>query len=117
MFKKMKDLVGNGSARDWFEQGEIYDNGKYFTVLLKKIVMAVNKCPFCKSKNTYHAKVPKYNVWREETTYLNGYGKLFKKWDFCFKCQREFLIEAYLYFTISKKECKKLYKKYKNDRL
>jgi len=95
----------NESARDWVKEGEIYREGKKGATLCKrKITMPTNKCPFCKSTNTWH-KICKtqHSVWRFETVRFDKVTELYKKWDFCFKCQREFLIEAFVWIDVSDK--------------
>ena len=72
--------------------------------LTNKFIMKINVCPYCKSHNTFHKRVQDTgdkidNVWRIERhgklKINNSYGC--KKWDYCFNCEREFLIEFFGY--------------------
>lgn len=107
-----QEYIQKGSARDWCKPGIIYQTKNNVCEIIKAFIMPVNKCPHCKSKNTYHATVGNNNnVWKFEESYLNIFTTLSKKWDFCFKCHKEFLIEAYLMVKIPKKEYKRQWKK------
>lgn len=69
--------------------------------LIDKVIMPVNICPHCNSKNTYHKRIQKcgdhmnnvYNYKRIE----DQNGKAFFKFDYCFECSKEFLIECLIY--------------------
>lgn len=73
----------------------------YTYKLVDKIIYTIDKCPHCKSRKTYHAWIQHHksfvdNVWRSEQkqTHL---GKLFAKFDLCLECQKEFIIEMFLW--------------------
>ena len=69
--------------------------------LLDKIVEPIIECAHCGSNSTYHAWVQKhgdlignvYSAKREK----EEKGQMLMKFDYCFDCQREFLIEAFLW--------------------
>ena len=67
-------------------------------VLIDKIVCVINKCPKCKSSNTFHDRCQKLriweNVWRYER-FKKDKHCFFKKFDYCLNCGNEFLIESF----------------------
>ena len=93
---KMYDENDTGSARYHNKIGDKQLTGE----LVDMLVYPMNLCPYCKSKNTYHARmqmrgIPS-NVWK----FFIDKGETFqrvKKIDLCLKCQKEFLIEVYTY--------------------
>lgn len=69
--------------------------------LIDKIVLPINKCPHCKKDRTFHKWIQSHsdligNCWRFEVR-DEPKGVLHIKWDFCLNCQREFLIEIFLF--------------------
>ena len=75
-----------------------------------KVIMPIDICPHCKSKNTFHSRCQKINsitfrnnegtkfgnVWDTRTINTPEY-RIFAKYDYCFECSRTFLIEMYFY--------------------
>lgn len=73
--------------------------------LVHKILMPINTCPRCDSHNTYHIHIQNWgditdNVWRSERL-IEGKSMRYRKWDYCFDCHKEFLIEMFCYKRIS----------------
>ena len=69
--------------------------------LLDTIAFKSEYCPFCKSDNTFHARVCRNGlsdqidcVWRKRKEYTN-ISIITKKFDFCFECRKEFLMECF----------------------
>ena len=69
--------------------------------IVDKVIMPINKCPHCRSKNTFHKRCQKNgdihdNVWRVEVKDSEE-GRVFAKFDYCFACSKEFLIEMFFW--------------------
>ncbi len=73
-------------------------------VLVDKIVYPSFKCPFCHGSDTYNKRMQRgglcaqgvSNVWRVSRE-LQGLTHFTKKYDFCFTCAREFLLEGFVW--------------------
>jgi len=86
---------GNLSARYRLKKGSII---KY--KVLDCVVFPINICAHCGSEKTYHkhtqSKGSKWgNVWRVDRERYDDFVTQIRKWDFCFSCQNEFLIEIF----------------------
>ena len=110
---------GKMSLRHWGE-GTVVDGPQEGTEteLLSKQLWEANVCSYCDSPNTFHAYCQRSksrldNVWR-----FRQYSKLvpsrteegrqeqeifIAKHDFCFECQKEFLIETFHYVIRQKR--------------
>ena len=99
----------NHSARTVTYIGKIFRRGFKWFKCVDKIVFLINKCPHCKSKNTYHARSQHVygldpmrlydNVYKTYST-ENARSMLFHKIDYCLDCHKEFSIEMYIYKKI-----------------
>ena len=92
----------------------------YRLELAEKFIMRINFCPHCKSKNTYHKRVQMNgdkvgNVWLMERwgelKHDSSYGT--KKWDFCFNCGSQFLIEMFAF--VCKNRIRHFFEKLKEE--
>ncbi len=95
------------SCKDKIFEEDIFSCGDHLNIkCMRKIVLFPKKCPHCKSKNTFHTVSGiQANVWRFETE-ESGLWVTHKKFDFCFNCHKEFLLEVYVWKYL-KKEVKK----------
>lgn len=95
------------------ELEDLYDSkdessGRYMTrigtikemKLLDKIIFPINTCPHCKSNETFHERMQTKNIEKNvfrESSEVAGLIRRLEKWDLCLKCQRQFLIEVYIW--------------------
>lgn len=102
-------VYGEGSARSMPINYPVKMGLKCYR-LVHKIIMPINECLHCSSDNTYHKHIQDNsdvtdNVWRsEELTPKRSVGsghRRFRKWDYCFDCYQEFLIEMFCFKKIS----------------
>lgn len=94
---------GNNSGR-YTEIGWIKTYSEY--TLIDKIIYPVNVCPHCKSNATYHRRLQQHeevgiNIWRTAEDVVDS-GRVYKKFDFCLDCHKEFVMEIYIYKTTRK---------------
>jgi hypothetical protein len=69
--------------------------------LKDKIVFPMDVCPHCGGSSTFHAFVLSHknvvdNVWNTKTI-KSEKGRFYAKFDYCFNCHKEFMIEAFLH--------------------
>lgn len=101
----------HGSARHWFAEGDIIFNKLRWYQIIDVKCYLTNCCPYCvekprdNEKYSFHKLIQgKMNIidncWRIEKR-IQGDGSLItSKWDFCFRCQKEFLIEVFIFKEI-----------------
>lgn len=113
-----KKIIGIEDKRDWTNDNFVYGKSSAREMpigwkqeimdetyqLFDKFLCKIDRCYFCGSKNTFHARQQKLgdkigNVWRMET-FIDKYSILSKKWDFCLNCGREFLIEWFAFIKL-----------------
>jgi hypothetical protein len=88
------------SAREYKIGVPFQDQNKKWRVIIDKIIMPINTCPYCRGHSTYHKWMQKHrdvvdNVWEVKRT-KNGKYQVTHKFDYCYDCQTPFLIEAFL---------------------
>lgn len=70
-------------------------------ILQDKVIYPINICPYCESEATFHRRIQENgdvvgNVWRAEQI-GDPKGFIYRKFDYCLDCHREFLIELYIW--------------------
>lgn len=98
----------NLSARYRMKLGDIvkHKRWKWIGFMLHDfVIMPINTCSHCCSTNTFHKRVQQGgdkvdNVYRTRSTKGKQF-RIYEKWDLCFECQHEFLIEMYMYQRIN----------------
>ena len=95
----LKRPEGNNSGR-YTDIGFIKTYEEF--TLIDKVIYPVNKCPHCQSEATFHRRVQVNgdvtdNIWRTKQPESTATGRYYAKFDFCFDCHREFMMELYIY--------------------
>lgn len=99
-------LIGNPKESGRYTKlGKINERGEDVYRLVDKIIYTIDVCPFCNKTNTFHKRMMDGgcrigNVWRMDKVDCDSYYVL-KKFDFCFNCVKEFIIEIYCWEKLS----------------
>jgi hypothetical protein len=99
-----KTVSWRGSARYRCLDGTYLRKG--FTELeqMDSVIMPINKCPLCKSQATFHHRIQQTgdkcdNCW--DMKYIESEeGLVSIKRDYCLDCNREFIIEMYVFHKV-----------------
>lgn len=95
------DKGNSSSSARYTKIGYKEPAGGGYVKLIDKVIYPVNICSHCGSKATFHRRVQDGgdivgNVWRANQS-GDSKGLVYKKFDYCLDCHREFLIELYIW--------------------
>lgn len=99
--EQLDRIESNNSARySKTKKGALVEDGGFVYEVVDKIVFPINHCPHCHGSSTWHAWIQSHgdildNVWMYVRK-IEENGRSVMKIDYCFDCQKEFVIEMFL---------------------